>query len=88
MPNRKQVLRSSSDGGTVFFTWYRRDLKQNITETGKYTLTGKSLKIKASGEYDGESVREIEFLTDDELLVHRPKGFNFSWLYGRLKRVK
>ena len=77
-----------TEGGTVFFAWFRRDLKQNLTETGKYALAGKSLKIKASGEYDGESVREIEFLTDDELLVHRPKGFNFSWLYGRLKRVK
>jgi hypothetical protein len=77
-----------TDGGTVFFTWFRRDIKRNLNETGKYSLAGKSLKIKASGEYDGESVREIEFLTDDELLVHRPKGFNFTWLYGRLKRVK
>ena len=77
-----------TDGGTVFFAWFRRDLKRNLTETGNYTLAGKSLKIKASGQYDGESVREIEFLSDDELLVHRPKGFNFTWLYGRLKRVK
>jgi hypothetical protein len=77
-----------TEGGTVFFAWFRRDLKRNLTETGNYTLAGKSLKIKASGQYDGESVREIEFLSDDELLVHRPKGFNFTWLYGRLKRAK
>ena len=77
-----------TDGGNVLFIWFRRDLKQNLTETGNYTLTGKSLKIKASGQYDGESLRDIEFLADDELLVHRPKGFNFTWLYGRLKRVK
>ena len=77
-----------TEGGTVLFAWFHRDLKRNLTETGSYTLAGKSLKIKASGHYDGESVREIEFLTDDELLVHRPKGFNFTWLYGRLKRLK
>lgn len=77
-----------TEGGTVVFAWFHRDLKRNLTETGNYTLTGKSLKIKASGQYDGESVREIEFMLDDELLVHRPKGFNFTWLYGRLKQVK
>jgi hypothetical protein len=77
-----------TEGGTVLFAWLHRDLKRNLTETGNYTLNGKSLKIKASGEYGGESVRKIEFLSDDELLVQRPKGVNFSWLYGRLKRVK
>lgn len=77
-----------TEGGTVLFAWFHRDLKRNLTETGNYTLNGKSLKIKASGEYGGESVRKIEFLSDDELLVQRPKGLNFTWLYGRLKRVK
>ncbi len=77
-----------TEGGTVLFAWFHRDLKRNLTETGSYTLAGKSLKIKASGHYDGESLRDIEFLSDDELLLHRPKGFNFTWLYGRLKRVK
>jgi prefoldin subunit 5 len=77
-----------TEGGTVLFVWFHPSLKKNWTETGKFTLNGKSLKIKASGEYGGESVREIEFLSDDELLVHRPKGFNFTWMYGRLKRAK
>jgi hypothetical protein len=77
-----------TEGGTVLFVWFHPGLKKNWTETGNYTLNGKSLKIKASGEYGDESVRKIEFLSDDELLVQRPKGLDFTWLYGRLKRVK
>jgi len=77
-----------TDGGAVLFVWYRRDLKQNLTNAGNYSMSGKNLKIKASGEYGGESVRIIEFLSDDELVIQKPTGSHFSWLFGRLKRVK
>lgn len=72
----------------MLFVWYHTGLRKNWTETGKYSLDGRSLTIKAAGEYGGESVREIEFLSDDELLIQEPRGTHFTWLYGRLKRAK
>lgn len=66
-------------------------------DTGKYTLIGNILKIKASGAFAGfhgyetESEREIDFLSGDELLVAKPamvKGLEFFRLFGRLKRIK
>lgn len=77
-----------TDGGTILFVWYHTGLKKNWTETGRYRLDGRSLTIKAAGGYGGESVREIEFLSDDELLIQRSTGSHFTWLYGRLKRAK
>lgn len=77
-----------TEGGTVLFVWFHPSLKKNWTETGNFSLTGKNLKIKAAGEYGDESVRRIEFLSDGELLIQRPSGLDFTWLYGRLKRVR
>jgi hypothetical protein len=77
-----------SAGGTVIFTWFHTGLKKDWVDTGKYSLNRNSLKIKASGEYGSESEREIEFLSGDELLVTKPKGHQFTWLFGRLVRVK
>jgi len=70
-------------GGLVLFT-------DNFpTRTGKYTVVGTSLKIKAAGDYGGETIRGIEFLADDELIITRGSGaLEFSGLFGRLKRSK
>lgn len=74
-------------GGTVIFVWFHPGLKENWTHTGKYRITGNALEIQASGEYGGKSVRDFELLSDDELIIHKPEGLDFTWLFGRLKRV-
>lgn len=74
-------------GGTVLFTWFHTGLKKDWVETGKYTLTRSTLKISEAGDYGSESQREIEFLSNDELLVAKQSGLGFRWLFGRLKRI-
>ena len=76
-----------SAGGTVIFTWFHTGLKRDWVQTGKYTLTRSTLKITESGDYGSESQREIDFLSNDELLVAKPSGLGFTWLFGRLKRI-
>lgn len=75
-------------GGTVLFTWFHTGLKKDWVETGKYTLTRSTLKITEAGDYGSESQREIEFLSNDELLVAKQSGLGFTWLFGRLKRIQ
>jgi len=75
-------------GGTVIFVWFHPGLRKDWTETGKYLISGNSLEIQASGEYGSKSVRDIEFLSGDELIINKPKGFHFNWLFGRLKRLQ
>jgi len=74
-------------GGTVLFTWFHTGLKKDWVETGKYTLTRSTLKITEAGDYGSESQRQIEFLSNDELLVAKQSGLGFTWLFGRLKRI-
>lgn len=76
-----------TSGGTVIFVWFHPGLKENWTQTGKYRINGNALEIQASGEYGGKSVRDFELLSDDELIIHKPEGLDFTWLFGRLKRV-
>lgn len=75
-------------GGTVLFTWFHTGLKKDWVQTGKYTLTRSTLKITEAGDYGSESQREIEFLSNDELLVAKQTGLGFTWLFGRLKRIQ
>ena len=76
-------------GGTVIFIWLHSGLKRDWTETGQYgVVAGNQMKIKAAGEYGGESVRGFEFLSEDELLINKASGTDFTWLFGRLRRVK
>lgn len=74
-------------GGTVLFTWFHTGLKRDWVQTGKYTLTRSTLKIIEAGDYGSESQRQIEFLSNDELLVAKQSGLGFTWLFGRLKRI-
>ena len=74
-------------GGTVLFTWFHTGLKKDWVQTGKYTLTLSTLKISEAGDYGSESQRQIEFLSNDELLVAKQSGLGFTWLFGRLKRI-
>lgn len=75
-------------GGTVLFTWFHTGLKKDWVQTGKYTLTRSTLKITEAGDYGSESQRQIEFLSNDELLVAKQSGLGFTWLFGRLKRIQ
>lgn len=76
-------------GGHVLFVWYHRGLGRDWTQTGSYGWTGPAtIKIEESGNYGSESTREVEFLSGDELLITKPSGYGFTWLFGRLERVE
>jgi hypothetical protein len=76
-----------SAGGTVIFTWFHVGLKKDWVHTGKYSVSRSTLKITEAGDYGSQSEREIEFLSNDELLVAKQSGLGFTWLFGRLKRI-
>ena len=74
-------------GGNIIFTWWHESLGKNWSETGTYAVATKRLTIKGAGDYGQASERELEFLSEDEVLINKPQGLGMSWLFGRLKRV-
>lgn len=75
-------------GGTVIFSWFHPSLKRDWVETGSYSVKKNNLEIKAAGEYGSQSSRRMEFLSPDELLINKPSGHDFTWLFGRLRRIQ
>ena len=67
---------------------YTDGSRSNFVETGRYSLDGSTLIITEVGSRGKTIQREVEFLTNNELLVTKPTEGGFYSLYGRLRRIK